>query len=646
MGTEDVAESRSQHASRTIPVGWTEGSQRSQFNYEYVSIGSIPGFLLDQISDDNTLKRLLSQTLLLSSKGRKQGSVTQHAQLTSTLIAKLLRRGHVPLCTLGIEHAALKHYGLLDDAIALADEEIEMGWQLQPQMMPKAFPSELAGMLATKHPFVIDSEAQGLLLQSEAECTFLNTWVPLNLGESAGHWITPQAPLDTMLESAALNNSGARRIDFLVCHPGGKPFAIEIDGPEHLTAQLIDQDRDKDLRSIGIDVIRVSNDEVVKGEGPRLSEIKARYDELQSQFNTSDPNTDLARLAADCSVASKIQFAVTRAIRKGWLTGSEWEIEISNAGKVGFAGVLDSLRLLSCFDVLYGRQSAPFRCTTTDPSGTSITWALVDGEWKETKDSKAEGALLRILVENDSSPYEAREYETIPDFIIRPAFLPVTLEFEQQFDLSRRPISPETYEEAKPALTTLFRNIFRKYEFRQHQGEAVFNTLQQNDSVVLLTTGAGKSIIYQLAGLLMPGITIVVDPIIALIEDQIEGLRDHGIDRATGIVSGLDKQKDLEQLQRQIERGEYMFVLHSPERLQSPAFRSTLRTLRETSFVNLAVIDEAHCVSEWGHDFRPSYLHLADNLREFCKDLEGNPPPLLALTGTASRAVLRPLRNC
>ena len=641
VDTEDRSQSPSQQMSSAVPVGWTEGSPRAQFNYEYVSIGSVPGFLLDQISDDDTAKQLLSQTLLLSSKSREQGKVTEHAQLTSALLAKLLRRGYVPLSTLEIERAALKSYGLLDNAIALADKEIEMGWHLPSQIIPKAFLSELAGVLTTKRPFVLDSDAQDLLLQSDAEFTFLNSWVPLNLGASAAHWITPQAPLDILLESATLNSTGARRIDFLVCHPGGKPFAIEIDGPEHLAAQLIDQDRDKDLRSIGIDVIRVSNNEVVQGEGPQLSEIKARYDELQSRVTTSSPNADVARLAADCSIASKIQFAVTRAIRRGWLTGNEWEIELSNAGEVGLAGVLDSLRLLSCFDVLYGEQSAPLRCTARDTQGTSITWALVDGEWKEEKGREAKGALVRILVERSSSPYEAIEYDTVPEFIIRPAFLPVTLAFEQPFEHSRRPISPETYEKAKPALTTLLRNIFRKCEFRQHQGEAIFNALHQNDSVVLLTTGAGKSIIYQLAGLLMPGITIVVDPIIALIEDQIEGLREHGIDRATGIVSGMDKHRDLELLQRRIERGEYIFVLHSPERLQSPAFRGTLRTLRETSLVNLAVIDEAHCVSEWGHDFRPSYLHLADNLRKFGKDLEGNSPPLLALTGTASRAVLR-----
>ena len=169
----------------------------------------------------------------------------------------------------------------------------------------------------------------------------------------------------------------------------------------------------------------------------------------------------------------------------------------------------------------------------------------------------------------------------------------------------------------------------------------MYNTLRHDDTVVLLPTGAGKSIVYQLAGLLMPGITIVVDPIVALIEDQVLGLQAHGIERAVGIVSSMAGREERSRLLRRIERGEYQFVLHSPERLQTPEFRYTLQALREISLVNLAVIDEAHCVSEWGHDFRPAYLNLANNLRRFAADSTDKPPPLLALTGTASRAVLR-----
>ena len=148
----------------------------------------------------------------------------------------------------------------------------------------------------------------------------------------------------------------------------------------------------------------------------------------------------------------------------------------------------------------------------------------------------------------------------------------------------------------------------------------MYNTLRHSDTVVLLPTGAGKSIVYQLAGLLMPGITVVVDPIVALIEDQVQGLQSLGIGRAVGIVSSMAGREERNRLLKQIERGEYQFVLHTPERLQTPEFRNTLRALREISLVNLAVIDEAHCVSEWGHDFKPAYLNLANNLRRFAAD--------------------------
>ena len=203
----------------------------------------------------------------------------------------------------------------------------------------------------------------------------------------------------------------------------------------------------------------------------------------------------------------------------------------------------------------------------------------------------------------------------------------------------------ETYAEARPALMVFLRNIFRKRDFRPLQGEAILNALKQNDSVVLLPTGGGKSIIYQLSGLLQPGVTLVVDPINALIDDQLHGLRQYGVDLAIGITGDLDQHRRERLLQR-LERNQYLFVLHSPERLQSPQFRATLTSLAESSVVNLAVIDEAHCVSEWGHDFRPSYLNLGRTLRNIGGGGGRNAGPhLLALTGTASRAVLRDMLN-
>ena len=638
----DRKRTSSRPENMTIPVDWREGEPRTKFNCEYLSIGSVPGVIREGVGENQTLKRLLSHTLLLWSNDREVGEVTEHARLTSALLAKLLQRGHTPLPTLEIERAALKRHKLIDKVVDLEKDEVEVGWQLKSGLRNTDCYREIVGEWITKEHFSLAEEAKDSLLQSENEVEFLTKWVPSNLGLTAGHWFTPQAPLDTLLESAMGDAKGARRVDFLACHPGGsRPFAIEIDGPEHLSAQEIDYSRDSDLGKIRIDVVRVSNQEVRNGSGPQLDKIKSRFDKWKKTFQAAKPKGDIGRLAADCSIATKIQFVIARAVSLGWLAEDEWEIDLSGVTSVGTAGVLDALRLLSCFDALYGQRSVPKLCTVRVIGGPSITWKFIDGKWEEEHGKEADGNRIAIVVEHKSSPFQAVEYEDTPDFIIRPAFLPVPLALEPLNNIPNRAISPSSYEIVRPPLREFLRNTFRKYNFWPRQDEAVFNCLCQKDTVVLLPTGAGKSIIYQLAGLLMPGITIVVDPIIALIEDQVEGLHEYGIDRAVGIVSSIDGRRKRDRLLRQIECGEYQFVLHSPERLQAPEFRETLNAIREKFPVNLAVIDEAHCVSEWGHDFRPAYLNLANNLRRLGKDHEGNSPPLLALTGTASRAVLR-----
>ena len=132
----------------------------------------------------------------------------------------------------------------------------------------------------------------------------------------------------------------------------------------------------------------------------------------------------------------------------------------------------------------------------------------------------------------------------------------------------------------------------------------------------MLPTGAGKSFIYQLSGLLLPGSTIVIDPIVALMEDQVEGLNSYGIDKAISISA---ENKNLKNDIRLVSDGEFLFILHSPERLQTSQYRSALTSLSQLSLVNLAVLDEAHCVSEWGHEFRPAYLNVSETLEKCAK---------------------------
>ena len=629
---------------------WIETRQRAGYDAEYVTIGSMPGLIRDSFKDDATVQKLLCDSVVLSRRNRKPKKIDEHPRLVSALVLKLLQRGRMPLPTLEIERTAIGAFDLDQRTTDLsAAGDIELGWETKSGKRYKIDRGQFIARLSERRRFELEPGFQQDLIDSSYELDFLTRWVPRNLGDDAGHWVTPQAPLDTLIETSRdeMHSSGAgRRVDFLFHAPGWEPFILEIDGPEHQQSVQIDQQRDRSLRrATGMDVIRITNQEVTPGPSATLEQIKQRFG-VADQTDNAAPNGDevtgharFADFARACSIASKIQFVIARALDRRWLSGDVWSLEISGAGPCVSGAVLDALRMISAYDALYGGKSRPDRCVLRTGDGIVRVWKWHESDWINAEVADNDAPHLSILVESDSSPYDEITQRGA-DFIIRPAFLPVDFSVDLHANFPRKPIEAETLEVAEPALTFLLQNVFRKRSFRQGQALAIWRTLRQEDTIVLLPTGGGKSIIYQLAGLLMPGITMVIDPIVALIEDQVEGLRRYGIERVTGISSALNQTERQTVLSR-AERGEFQFILMAPERLQSPEFRGTVGALRSSSLINLAVIDEAHCVSEWGHEFRPAYLRLAETLRDICRDMRGAAPPLLALTGTASRAVLR-----
>jgi len=190
-------------------------------------------------------------------------------------------------------------------------------------------------------------------------------------------------------------------------------------------------------------------------------------------------------------------------------------------------------------------------------------------------------------------------------------------------------------------LNFFLQSLFRKESFREGQVEILSKALEKKNPIALLPTGAGKSLTYQIASLLQAGLTIVVDPIKALMKDQDENLKSASIDGTVYINSSLSAAKKKENIKRYSE-GEFLFAFVSPERFVIEDFRNSIASIpnfnRNFSY---CVIDEAHCVSEWGHDFRTAYLKLGDNSRKFCfSGHNGENISTLGLTGTASFDVL------
>jgi len=183
-------------------------------------------------------------------------------------------------------------------------------------------------------------------------------------------------------------------------------------------------------------------------------------------------------------------------------------------------------------------------------------------------------------------------------------------------------------------LTDIYRETLARYwgftSFRPLQEEIIGAVVSGNDVVGLLPTGGGKSVTYQLPPVATEGLCLVITPLIALMKDQVTRLKTMNI-KAMAIHSGLTREEVEISLDNCLY-GDYRLLYVSPERLQTPLFRARLPRFNFT----LVAIDEAHCISQWGYDFRPSYLQIAE-----IRDILGDKVPFLALTATATPIVVK-----
>jgi ATP-dependent DNA helicase RecQ len=176
-------------------------------------------------------------------------------------------------------------------------------------------------------------------------------------------------------------------------------------------------------------------------------------------------------------------------------------------------------------------------------------------------------------------------------------------------------------------LRELLQQYFGYDRFRPQQEEIMQHVLAKQDAFVLMPTGGGKSLCYQLPALAFPGMTLVISPLIALMKDQVDGLRESGIEAA--FLNSSLSFAQAQHIQREAEQGHIKLLYVAPERIAQPWFQAWLQRQQ----ISLIAVDEAHCISAWGHDFRPEYRELA-LLRTLLPRI-----PLIALTATANDQV-------
>ncbi|CAN5577552.1 DNA helicase RecQ [soil metagenome] len=176
------------------------------------------------------------------------------------------------------------------------------------------------------------------------------------------------------------------------------------------------------------------------------------------------------------------------------------------------------------------------------------------------------------------------------------------------------------------AALAALRRVWGYEAFRSPQDHVIETVLCGRDSFVVMPTGGGKSLCFQIPALLMPGTALVVSPLISLMKDQVDALKQNGV--AAAMLSSSQTEKEARQTLAQLHAGELSLLYVSPERLMTPEFLERLNTLQ----ISLVAIDEAHCVSQWGHDFRPEYVQLGQ-VRDWLPNT-----PFIGLTATADHA--------
>jgi ATP-dependent DNA helicase RecQ len=194
--------------------------------------------------------------------------------------------------------------------------------------------------------------------------------------------------------------------------------------------------------------------------------------------------------------------------------------------------------------------------------------------------------------------------------------------------VNRRPKPAELPRRERTALQRTLREVFGLRRLRSGQDEVIANVMARRSTLAILPTGAGKSLCYQLPALQMPGRTVVVSPLIALMKDQVDKLQASGVPAVA--VNSAQNAAELAAALGAIERDEVPFIFTTPERLADPDFIALLRQ----HALDLLVVDEAHCISQWGHDFRPAFLQIGAALRALGR------PQVLALTATATPRVI------
>ena len=430
-----------------------------------------------------------------------------------------------------------------------------------------------------------------------------------------------------------------QRVDFYL--PQAK-LVIEIDGTQHeeMSQKMLDKSRDAFFEHAEIKTIRITSKSIKNRDAElkkKMNQIRKRIDDNRAVFEEYDRSFNLCKdihtiedkIGLACAI--RLQITILELLLSGAITlkDDSWKFRIRSREVSGYEkiAIIDLLKWLDTIYTLAGIEHKIPRVQLWKkniPDNTSKEFINIDLSVLTIATPENTKERDTIFV------YSASDQET--DYFVLNTAEPIIYELEDFKEGSADELNPK-----RKALKQIMTNIFGHDSFRKGQERIVINLLKRRNTIGILPTGSGKSLCYQLSALLQPGISMCVCPIKSLMIDQNDELYDMGVTRTAFISSDLSAT-ERKAVQDAFSRGNYLITFMSPERFQDETFRDFLLSMTGTDVGRFAyaVVDEVHCLSEWGHNFRVSYLNLIKTIKRYCSEAT-----IIGLTATASLRVIK-----
>lgn len=479
--------------------------------------------------------------------------------------------------------------------------------------------------------------------------------------------IIPEIPINEITQ-VEVDEFANQQVDFYLPQAY---LIIEIDGSQH--DRNIHQDiiRDKHTAKYGIKTIRIRTADLeAENESFKkaITEIKERIEKViirQEIRRQSDPvfisiddykaafanGIDLTNPYYKATAIVRFQILVLELLERGLLNfEEEWKFELQTTEITDFAdlAIQDLIQwfkpIFKLLKIKWSKQNYTIKhFASLQQFSNSTDWVKINFDLQKRYTDEFQTNPNIVYVRTDyldeylyfkkGDSMDSLKFNSFQSYDYFKVSTTKPIKYQLQFGGS---------DSDEQSLLFLLRNIFLQdipnLTFNEGQLPIISNALARNDTIGLLPTGSGKSVCYQLAAILQPAISFVVCPIKSLMYDQKADLDLCHFTRVNHITSD-DDGEDKEKIQNEFGNGKYIFIFISPERFQIKTFRQYFNAVNEKFNIAYAVIDEVHCLSEWGHDFRTAYLNLSYTIQKLCSNFN-----FIGLTATASINVLKDIQ--